>query len=160
MLDLRFIRENTELVRQAIANRQDSAPLDEILGLDRARRNKINELEDLRHMRKEAARERKAVSADEGRDLRLRIRDLEEEVRTLEKQVEELLLQLPNIPHPTVPVGKDESDNVVVRSVLNFDACVALVPTVRQRPVAQVRAGGVGADIVTVNLIIVTSITV
>ena len=110
MLDLKFIRENTDLVRQAIANRQDTAPLDEILQLDAERRQKLLELEDLRHQRKEAAREKKAdkETIEEGRDLRAMIRGLEEEVRSLDNQLEELLLQVPNIPHPSVPVGKDE----------------------------------------------------
>ena len=118
MLDLKFIRENTDLVRQALERRQDSAPLDEILHLDLERRQRILELEDLRHVRKEAARERKTdqETVDEGRDLRAMIRGLEEEVRNLDKQLEELLLQVPNIPQPTVPSGKDERDNVVVRS--------------------------------------------
>ena len=116
MLDLKFIRENTELVRQAIANRQTTAPLDEILELDTQRRQQILELENLRHARKEAAREKRAVSSNEGRDLRGQIRTLEEEVRGLDKQLEELLLQVPNLLHPTVPVGKDEDDSVVVRS--------------------------------------------
>ena len=114
MLDLKFIRENADLVREAVAKRQDTAPLDEILRLDAERRQKILGLEELRHERKEAAREKKAKS--EGRDLRAKIRALEEEVRSLDKQLEELLLQVPNIPHPTVPSGKDERDNVVVRS--------------------------------------------
>jgi len=106
MLDLKFIRENTELVRQAIANRQTTAPLDEILEFDSQRRQQILELENLRHVRKEAAREKGAVSSGEGRDLRGQIRALEEEVRGLDAQLEELLLQVPNLLHPTVPVGK------------------------------------------------------
>jgi len=118
MLDLKFIRENIDLVRQAIEQRQDSAPLDEILHLDSERRQRILELESLRHERKEASRERKTdqETVEEGRDLRTIIRGLEEEARNLDKQLEELLLQVPNIPHPDVPVGKDASDNVVVRS--------------------------------------------
>ena len=118
MLDLKFIRENTDLVRQAVANRQDTAPLDEILQLDSERRQKVLELEGLRHARKEAARERKPAkeTADEGRELRSKIRALEEKVRSLDKQLEDLLLEVPNIPSPTIPVGKDEDDNVVVRS--------------------------------------------
>ena len=52
MLDLKFIRENTDLVRQAIANRRDTAPLDEILELDTARRQKLGELDSLRQKRK------------------------------------------------------------------------------------------------------------
>ena len=59
MLDLKFIRENPELVREAVANRQDTAPLDEIRQLDTERRQKILELENLRHARKETAREQK-----------------------------------------------------------------------------------------------------
>ncbi|GAG17871.1 unnamed protein product, partial [marine sediment metagenome] len=118
MLDLKFIRENTDSVRQAIANRQDSAPLDEILQLDAERRQKLLELEGLRHARKEAGRERKTTqeAISEGRSLRDKIKVLEEEVKSLDKQLEELLLQVPNISHPTVPLGAGEEDNVVVRS--------------------------------------------
>ncbi len=118
MLDLKFIRENIDLVREALKKRQDSAPLDEILELDAERRQKILELEDLRHERKEAARagRRDKESKEEGRDLRTMIKGLEDEVKSLESQLNDLLLQVPNIPHPSVPVGKGESDNVVVRS--------------------------------------------
>jgi seryl-tRNA synthetase len=118
VIDLKFIRENIDLVRQAIANRQDSAPLDEILQFDVERRHKLLELENLRHARKEAGRERKMTgeTAEQGRLLRANIRALEEEVRSLDEQLEALLLQVPNIPHPTVPVGDSEGDNVVVRS--------------------------------------------
>jgi len=116
MLDLKFIRENIDLVRQAVDSRQDTAPLDEILQLDLERRQKVLELEGFRHVRKEAAQERKAEAITEGRSLRSKIKALEEEVRSLDKQLEELLLQVPNIPHPSVPPGKDESDNPIVRS--------------------------------------------
>jgi seryl-tRNA synthetase len=87
MLDLRFIRENADLVRQAVANRQDTAPLDEVLRLDSERRQRILELEDLRHARKEVSRERKTAAVDKGRDLRARIRALEEEVRGRDDQL-------------------------------------------------------------------------
>ncbi|TES81777.1 MAG: serine--tRNA ligase [Dehalococcoidia bacterium] len=118
MLDLKFIRDNTDQVRQAIADRRDTAPLDEILKLDGERRGKLLELEDLRHQRKEAAREKNTdkKTIESGRDLRNSIRELEEAVRSLDERIEDLLLQLPNIPHPTTPVGKDENDNPVVRS--------------------------------------------
>jgi len=118
MLDLRFIRENTKTVEEALKNRQDSAPIDEILRLDADRRQKILELESLRHTRKESAKERRVdrASAEEARDLRAMIRDIEEEVKALDGQLEDLLLQVPNVPHPSVPVGKGEEDNVVVRT--------------------------------------------
>jgi len=115
MLDLKLIRENTDLVREAVANRQDTAPIDEIVELDHQRRQQINELEDLRHARKKAAKDRNTVSPEKARSLRDQIRDLEEEVRNIETQLHGLLLQVPNIPHPTVPIGKDETGNVAVR---------------------------------------------
>ena len=116
MLDLKFIRENPDIVRQAIANRHDKAPLDEILQLDGERRRKMTELEEMRRNRKQSSRERQADAAEEGRALRTKIRDLEEEVKNLDVTLTDLLLQMPNIPGPQVPIGKDSSDNVVVRS--------------------------------------------
>ena len=64
MLDLKFIRDNTAIVQKALKDRRDSAPVDEILQLDAERRQKILELESLRHTRKETARERKADKED------------------------------------------------------------------------------------------------
>jgi len=118
MLDLRFIRENSQIVEEALKNRQDSAPIDEILRLDGERRRKLLDLENFRHTRKETSRERKVdkTSAEEARDLRATIRDLEEEVKKIDEQLEALLLQVPNVPHPSVPIGKGEEDNVVVRT--------------------------------------------
>ncbi len=118
MLDLRFIRENSQVVEEALKNRQDSAPVDEILRLDGERRRKLLDLENFRHTRKETSRERKMdkASAEEARDLRTTIRDLEEEVKKIDEQLEALLLQVPNVPHPSVPLGKSEEDNVVVRT--------------------------------------------
>ncbi|MFH1169505.1 MAG: serine--tRNA ligase [Chloroflexota bacterium] len=115
MLDIKFIRENTDLVRQALQNRHDSAPIDEILELDSERRQKILELEGYRHARKEASQNREADKG-EGRHLRDHIRELEDGVRTLESRLGELLLQVPNMPNPSVPVGQGENDNIVARS--------------------------------------------
>ncbi|MFC1909847.1 serine--tRNA ligase [Chloroflexota bacterium] len=115
MLDLKFIRENPELVRQAISHRKDSAPLDDILQCDTERRQKVAELDELRRSRKEASRERTA-DADSGRDLRARIKTLEDEVKELDECLGELFLQVPNIPHSSVPIGVGESDNIIIRS--------------------------------------------
>ena len=117
MLDLKFIRENPEIVRQAMANRQEkSSPLDEILRLDTERRQKMTELEDLRRNRKQASKERQADAAEEGRALRTKIHDLEETMKILDVKLNDLLLQMPNIPGPQVPVGKDSGENVIVRT--------------------------------------------
>jgi seryl-tRNA synthetase len=115
MLDIKFIRENPELVRQAIANRHDSAPVDDILRLDVERRQKMRELDDLRHSKKVISTERER-GKEKGRDLRTLIKGLEEESRRLDEKLGELLLQVPNIPQPDVPLGKDDSENVTVRT--------------------------------------------
>lgn len=115
MLDIKLIRENPEIVRQAIANRHDTAPLDEILHIDKERRKKMTELEELRRNRKQTSREKQADAAEEGRAIRNKIRDLEEETRILETQLNQLMLQIPNIPDSRVPIGKNDSENPVVK---------------------------------------------
>jgi seryl-tRNA synthetase len=120
MIDLKFIRDNPDVVRQAIANRNDSAPIDQILDLDQQRRARILELEDLRRSRKEASREYKAAAAGQetaaaGRDLRGTIRSLEDEVKELDTQLQDLLLQVPNIPLTSVPIGKGDDDDKIAR---------------------------------------------
>ena len=117
MLDLKFIRENPEIVRQAMVNRQEkSSPLEEILRLDTERRQKMTELEDLRRNRKQASKERQADAAEEGRALRTKIHYIEETMKILDVKLNDLLLQMPNIPGPLVPVGKDSTENVIVRT--------------------------------------------
>jgi len=115
MLDLRFIREDPDAVRQALENRNDTAPVDTILELDAERRQRIVELEDLRRARKEAARDRQAA-AEEGRRIRNSIRELEDTVRDIEEKLNDLLLQVPNMPHSSVPIGDSDEDNPVVRT--------------------------------------------
>jgi len=122
MLDLKFIRENPDVVRQAIANRHDTAPLDDILRLDGERRQKIAELEELRRSRKQASRDYQVTIASGKepvvvrRDIREAIRSLEDKAKELDDQLQNLLLQMPNIPAPDVPIGKDDSENPVVRT--------------------------------------------
>lgn len=118
MLDLKFIRENPDLVRQAIANRHDTAPIAEILTLDAERRQKIAELENLRRARKAAAKERKTDEAalESSRELRDKVKTLEDAVTTLDKQLEDLLLRVPNIPQSSVPIGHSEDENLTVKT--------------------------------------------
>jgi len=115
MLDIKLIREDTETVRQALVNRQeDTAIVDQIVALDTTRRERILELEELRHSRKQLARDRAA--AEQGRALRDQVRNLENTVRDLEQAIEDLLLQVPNVPHSSVPIGAGDDDNPVVRT--------------------------------------------
>ena len=116
MLDLKFIRENTELVRKAIALRHDNAPVDEIIELDVTRRQKMARVEELRCERKELARKQGAESADKGRELRDQIKTFEDELRDIDARLEDLLLRIPNIPQDSVPVGTSEDDNIVINT--------------------------------------------
>jgi seryl-tRNA synthetase len=118
MLDLKFIRENPDVVRQAVVNRHDTAPIDEILQLDAERRQKIAGLEELRRARKAAAKERKMDEAalTSGRELRDKVKTLEDSVTTLDKQLEDLLMRVPNIPQASVPIGHSEQENLTVKT--------------------------------------------
>jgi seryl-tRNA synthetase len=116
MLELKYIRENTDVIKEAIANRNDNAPIDEILELDSKHRKQLLKLEDMRRQRKELARVRDAESTDKGRTLREHIKTFEDELRGLECRLNDLLLRVPNIPQPSVPIGKNEDDNVVLHS--------------------------------------------
>ncbi len=118
MLDIKFIRDNPDLVRRAVASRQTEAPLDEIIALDSEHRQKLLELQNLRHSRKEASRgqslDERAIN--EARERRNHIKDLEDETRKLEEKLRELLLQVPNTPQPSVPIGTSAEDNITVRT--------------------------------------------
>jgi len=124
MLDLNFIREHPDLVKEALVKLNTTAPIDEILALDEERRSLLTEVESMRHRRnvvsKEIGRmkdgqERQALIA-EMRELGKRIKALEARLREVEERLYEAMLQVPNMPHEKVPVGKDESENVVVRT--------------------------------------------
>ena len=118
MLNIKLIRENPDLVRQAIANRHDKAPLDELLQVDAEHRKKTTELEDLRRVHKEASKQRQQDEASftAGRQRREQMKSLEETVTQLDEQIKNLLLQLPNIPQPSVPIGASAEDNKVLRT--------------------------------------------
>ena len=122
MLSLQFIRENPDLVREALQKRQFSEPIDGILALDERRRSLLTEVEALRARRNEVSKqvgkmdEKPPKLIEEVRQIGSRIKALDERLKAIEEELNDLLLRVPNIPHPSVPVGRDESDNVVVRS--------------------------------------------
>ena len=122
MLSLQFVRENPDLVRDALEKRHDSAPIEEILSLDKQRRNLLAEVEALRARRNEVSKEigktgeKPPQLIEEMRHIGDRIKTLDEQVKSTDEQLNDLLLRVPNIPHPSVPEGKDESENRIVRS--------------------------------------------
>ncbi len=124
MLDLDFIREHVDEVKEALVKLNTDAPIDEIIELDRQRREILKELEELRHRRNIVSKEIPTVKdeakrqelVEEMRKVREKIDGLEEQLRDVEAKLHEALLWVPNMPHPKVPVGKDETENVVVRT--------------------------------------------
>ena len=126
MLDLRFIRENPDTVRRAIRAKQlpDSlSRLDKLLLVDEEHRLLRQDLEEMQARRNASSKEigerkRRGEAADEliremGK-LSAEVKRLEEKSRVLEAQIAELQLEIPNLPHESVPYGESEHDNVVV----------------------------------------------
>ncbi len=125
MLDIKIIRENPDAVREALAKRNDTIDVDGILQLDQERRAAIVEVEALKNQRNTASREigqLKKAGEDAAeqqkavREIGARISVLDQQIRELEMQSLEQVLRLPNIPNDSVPVGPDETGNVLVRT--------------------------------------------
>ncbi|NPB05609.1 MAG: serine--tRNA ligase [Aquificae bacterium] len=126
MLDLKLIRKNYEEVRRRLATRGEEYAklLDRVYELDRKKREVQKRVEELRALlnrkSKEYGRLKREGKEDENlkrelSELKARLQELEEELRRLEEELNDLLLRIPNLPHPSVPVGRDESDNREVR---------------------------------------------
>lgn len=121
MLSLKLIRENPDLVREGIAKKHDTAPIDEILALDTQRRSLLAEVENLRAQRNAVSQQMARMKVkpqdliDQMRQVGGRIKELDVQVARVEERLNELLLYVPNLPDPSVPVGKDESENVIIK---------------------------------------------
>jgi len=122
VLDLDLIRRDPDLVRKALHSRGEELAVETILELDTRRRESIHQADELRNQRNKASQEigqRGQLPPEllqEMRGVGQRISVLEEEVKGIENELSSLLLTIPNIPRDDVPVGPDESANVVVRS--------------------------------------------
>jgi len=134
MLDAKFVRAEPEKVRQALLNRNmDTKMLDEFLALDEQRRKKLYEVEQLKAERNAVSeeialmkKEKKDASSEieRMREVSRRIKQMDADLAEIEAKISDLLLNIPNIPHESVPIGKDESANVIVRTwgeVRKFD---------------------------------------
>jgi seryl-tRNA synthetase len=126
MLDINFIREQPDLVRQAIVSRQmDPEPVDQILTLDVQRRETILQVENLKAERNAASKEigktqdtaERQAKIEAMRQVGEQITRLDEQLRGIEQGLNDLLATLPNIPDPRTPFGKDDSENIVIKNV-------------------------------------------
>jgi seryl-tRNA synthetase len=126
MLDLNLIREQPDIVRQALRARQmDPSPVDEVLALDARRRALLTEVEALKAERNAVSREigrmkdpvERQAKIEAMRQVGERITALDEAVRQVETDLRNLVATLPNLPAPEVPYGTGEHDNVVIKTV-------------------------------------------
>lgn len=126
MLDIKLIREEPELVRQALRKRQmDPSPVAQIIELDEERRNLIQQVEDMRSERNVVSKEigrmkdkdERLVKIEAMRELGDKIDKIDGHLSDVDSELQGLLAEIPNIPDEDVPVGVDDSDNIVLRTV-------------------------------------------
>ncbi|PNR92486.1 serine--tRNA ligase [Petrotoga sp. 9PWA.NaAc.5.4] len=127
MIDLKLIRENPELIKIALKNRNNEIEIiDEILSLDEKRRELLKNVEMLRAERNKNSNvvaklkaEKKHEEAEslilKGKEISNQIKEIEYELKSIEDLLYNKLLYIPNIPDKSVPIGKDEKDNVEIR---------------------------------------------
>ncbi|HPI93120.1 MAG TPA: serine--tRNA ligase [Deltaproteobacteria bacterium] len=125
MLDVKFIRQNAELVKTSLRNRGASISLDSLMEKDNDRRALIQKAEELKATRNQFSM-KIAKAKGQGGDLeqeKAEMRRISDEIKTLDSQIrdvetamESLAMEIPNIPHESVPVGSDSNDNQVVRT--------------------------------------------
>jgi seryl-tRNA synthetase len=127
MLDIKFIRENPDIVRKDLNKRDDSEKLawfEDLLVKDKEYRELLQETERLRKRRNEISEEINTLrkqgkdikdKVQESKELPQKIKDIETRQNELKAKVDFYLMRLPNVLHETVPNGKDENDNVVVK---------------------------------------------
>ncbi len=127
MLDIKVIRENVKEVKQAMLNRNLDISFDQLLNWDSERKTIIGKTEQLRLKRNKKSeeigrlkRESKEPPAEllaEINKIRNIIQEQEKQLLAIEKHIEDFLLRIPNIPDKSVPIGKDEKDNKIIRFV-------------------------------------------
>jgi len=123
MLDLKFIRDHPDDVREALVKLNETARIDEILELDARRRELLAEADALKHRRNVVSKqigrmkEKDHSLIEEMREVGARIKGLDGKLGLVEEELQQLLLLVPNMPDESVPVGRDESENVLVRTV-------------------------------------------
>ena len=123
MIDIDLIRERPDVLRESGEKRGQEFRIDEAIDLDRRRRSAITEIDNLRAKRNDVSRELGKTSdkpqelIEEMRAVGSKIKILESDEKRLAENLDSILLDIPNVPSDTSPVGQDESKNVVVRTI-------------------------------------------
>jgi seryl-tRNA synthetase len=124
MLDLKYVRDNLDVVRKALADKGEEAAIDQFTQVDSRRRTLLHEAEQLKNRRNTVSEQVARLKRDgldatpvieDMRVVSQRIKELDNQVRDVESELQEILLTVPNIPDPAVPVGHSEEENVPVR---------------------------------------------
>lgn len=117
MLDIKYIREHKDLVAQAARNKNRPVDLDRLLEVDDMRRERIAQAQKLREERNQLAKLGNSEEARaRGKHIKDELKSAEESLSELEKEFLDLMLHVVNVPLPEAPIGKDESDNVQIRT--------------------------------------------
>lgn len=125
MLEIRFIRNHFDAVQKALANRGSSVDLQMFKTCDEQRRIVLFEIEELRHRRNVVTDQIAAMKkrAEDPQQLVVEMREVAQRIKALEKPLTEheetinkILMQVPNLPHSSVPIGKDETENPVIKT--------------------------------------------
>lgn len=121
MLDIKFIRENPDLVQQAAKNKNIYINIDHILAIDNKRKELQVIVQKLQQERNALTKNIKGKPTEEqiakGKEIREKVEKEERALSAVEEELKEWLLKVPNVPASDVPIGKDESGNVEVRKV-------------------------------------------
>ncbi|RAL23514.1 serine--tRNA ligase [Lujinxingia litoralis] len=124
MLDIKFIRDHAEEVKEAAKNKRFDVDIDRLLELDERRRDLMSTSEQIRARRNEvaqlipkASKEDRPALIDEGKQLKEDLARYEEELAGVQAEYEGLLLMVPNVTLPEVPIGESDDDNEVIRHV-------------------------------------------
>lgn len=122
MLDIKFIRENTDLVKEAARKKKIVLDIDRLVALDEKRRLAIAEVDEMRRIHRSESDKTSQIQGAERDSLIVQLKDgkdkishKEFELRTIENEFNELMLQVPNVPDPSVPEGNSDADNQEIR---------------------------------------------
>jgi seryl-tRNA synthetase len=113
MIDIKLLRENPEKVKQACANKQARVDIDKVIELDKKKRELIQEIETFRSEQKKFGKDQ----IERAKELKEKIKNLEPELEKVENEFNELFIKIPNLPLDDVIVGKDETENKVLREI-------------------------------------------
>jgi len=126
MLEIKFVRQNLRQIEKSLENRGETADLESLKHCDTQRKSLLLEIEDLRYRRnvvseKIAAMKRNKEDTDdlvaEMRQVADRIKELDQHLSENEDKINHILFRIPNLPHHSVPIGKDSSENPVLNKV-------------------------------------------